>query len=242
MPIGVIINVSSVFFGGIFGVLIGKYIPNRIKNELTVLFGLGALAIGIPSIVGMQNMPVVVLSIILGTAIGLVCHVGEYIQICAKFLERLISKFVKIHCDLDENAYIQTLIMIIVLFCASGTGIYGTLVEGMSGDSTILISKSILDFFTAAIFASQLGAVVSTIAIPQGIVFMSLYVLSSLIMPYITPSMFADFKACGGLLVVATGFRMMKVKDFPLADMIVSMILVMPLSWIWVSYILPLIG
>ena len=242
MPIGVIINVSSVFFGGIFGVLIGKYIPNRIKNELTLLFGLGALAIGIPSIVGMQNMPVVVLSIILGTAIGLVCRVGEYIQICAKFLERLISKFVKIHCDLDENAYIQTLIMIIVLFCASGTGIYGTLVESMSGDSTILISKSILDFFTAAIFASQLGAVVSTIAIPQGIVFMSLYVLSSLIMPYITPSMFADFKACGGLLVVATGVRMMKVKDFPLADMIVSMILVMPLSWIWVSYILPLIG
>ena len=60
-------------------------------------------------------------------------------------------------------------------------------------------------------------------------------------MPFVTTSMFADFKACGGLLVIATGLRMMKIKDFPLADMVVSIILVIPLSWLWVSYILPLI-
>lgn len=51
-----------------------------------------------------------------------------------------------------------------VLFCASGTGIYGSLDEGMSGDITILVSKSILDFFTATIFAASLGYAVSIIA------------------------------------------------------------------------------
>lgn len=45
---------------------------------------------------------------------------------------------------------------VIVLFCAGGTGIYGTLDAGMTGNNTILISKSILDFFTAAIFACHL--------------------------------------------------------------------------------------
>lgn len=50
----------------------------------------------------------------------------------------------------------NTLVTIIVLFCASGTGIYGSIVSGMSGDHSVLISKSILDLFTAAIFACSL--------------------------------------------------------------------------------------
>lgn len=40
----------------------------------------------------------------------------------------------------------------------------------MTGNHSILISKSILDFFPAAIFESQLGLVVSVIAIPQFII------------------------------------------------------------------------
>ncbi|MDU6444852.1 MAG: DUF554 family protein, partial [Streptococcus sp.] len=53
--------------------------------------------------------------------------------------------------------------------------------------------------------------------------------------------MIADFKACGGFLMLATGFRMVKLKMFPIADMIPAMILVMPLSWFWVNVILPLL-
>ena len=53
--------------------------------------------------------------------------------------------------------------------------------------------------------------------------------------------MVADFKACGGFLMIATGFRIIKVKMFPVADMIPSMVIVMPLSWLWVNVILHLI-
>ena len=38
--------------------------------------------------------------------------------------------------------------------------------------------------------------------------------------------------------MLATGFRMVKLKEFPTADMIPAMILVMPFSWIWVNYIM----
>ena len=53
--------------------------------------------------------------------------------------------------------------------------------------------------------------------------------------------MIADFKACGGFLIVATGFRMIRVKMFPTADMIPAMVLVMSLSWFWVNVIMPLL-
>lgn len=50
--------------------------------------------------------------------------------------------------------------------------------------------------------------------------------------------MILDFKACGGFLMLVTGFRMVKLKMFPIAEMIPAMILVMPLSWLWGNVIL----
>ena len=82
----------------------------------------------------------------------------------------------------------------------------------------------------------------AAIAIPQFIIFLSLFLVAGIVFPLTTPAMINDFKACGGLLMLATGFRMIKVKMFPTADMIPAMILVMPCSWLWVTYVLPLLG
>ncbi|MDD7282058.1 DUF554 family protein [Floccifex sp.] len=120
-----------------------------------------------------------------------------------------------------------------VLFCASGTGIYGSLVLGMTQDSSILISKAILDFFTAIIFACTLGKTVALVSIPQFMVMMLMFMLSRFILPFCTETMICDFKACGGILMLATGLKMCKIKDFPLADMLPSMILVLVFSFMW---------
>ena len=42
--------------------------------------------------------------------------------------------------------------------------------------------------------------------------------------------------------MIATGFRIMKFRQFPTADMIPAMILVMPISWAWVNWVVPLIS
>ena len=97
-------------------------------------------------------------------------------------------------------------------------------------------SKSILDLPTALIFACTLGAVVAFIAVPQFIIFMILFLLAGLIYPLTTSEMINDFKACGGVLLLATGFRMIRVKMFP------AMIIVMPVSWFWMTYVLPLVS
>ena len=156
-------------------------------------------------------------------------------------MQSVISRFVKRDASIPQEEFDAALLTIIVLFCASGTGIYGSIVEGMSGDSTILISKSVLDLFTSLIFACTLGAVVSFIAVPQFLIFFALFLMGGFIFPFTTPAMINDFKAVGGVLLLATGFRMIRVKMFPTADMIPAMILAMPLSWIWVQYIAPLL-
>ena len=79
-------------------------------------------------------------------------------------------------------------------------------------------------------------------AVPQLIVFLALFFCAKLIFPLTTPDMIDDFKACGGILMLATGFRMAKIKEFPVADTIPAMILVMPVSWLWSGWLLPLLS
>lgn len=242
MPTGIIINALSVVFGGIFGTLGGRYLSEDFKDQLNMIFGAASMTMAIIAIAPTKDMPVVIFAVIIGTAIGLVLHLGEWINRAGQAMQRFIRRFINVQAGMSETDFNATLLTIIVLFTASGTGIYGSLVNGMTGDPTILISKSILDFFTAAIFAANLGYVVSLIAVPQFIIFMVLYVFAQYIYPLTTPAMIIDFKAVGGILMLATGFRMIKVKMFPTGDMIPAMIISMPLTWLWVSVIQPLIA
>ena len=233
MPIGIIINVLSVIIGGFAGAAIKDRLPEQYRTNLTMLFGAASMGMGIASIVLMENMPAVILALILGLLAGMMMHLGEAINKGAGMMIRMIG-------GSEENS--QDLITVIVLFCASGTGIYGSLVSGMNGDHSILIAKSFLDFFTALIFACSLGKSVSLVGIPQFVIMILLYILAGVIFPLTTPAMINDFKACGGFLMLATGFRIMQLKAFPTADMIPAMILVMPLSKLWSALIVPLIS
>ncbi|MBR1812831.1 MAG: DUF554 domain-containing protein [Lachnospiraceae bacterium] len=232
MPIGVICNVLAVAIGGLIGAKGGSKMSAELKEKLNLVFGVCSMGIGISSIILMQNMPAVVLSLIVGTIIGIVTHLGKRIENGGKKLARLVPG----QADAD-NALLVTAI---VLFCASGTGIYGSIVSGMSGNHSILLAKSILDIFTAMIFACSLGLVTSLVAVPQFIIFMLLFLCARLIFPLTTPAMINDFKACGGLIMLATGFRIAKIHDFPIADMIPAMILVWPVSYAWAAWIVPM--
>lgn len=239
MPIGVIVNASSVLLGGMFGFFFGNKLSEDFKEKLNMIFGACSMGMGIFSIAPMKYMPAVIFAVILGTIVGLVIHLGKWFNKGALLMQRPITKMIPTeNLGISKDEFMSLMVTATVLFCASGTGIYGALDEGMSGDITILVSKSILDFFTAAIFAASLGYAVSIIAIPQFIIFVILFFLARFILPYTNSTMILDFKACGGFLMLATGFRIVKLKMFPIAEMIPAMILVMPLSWLWGNVIL----
>lgn len=242
MPIGVIINAASVAIGGILGALAGHKLPATMKTQLNIVLGLCSMGMGISSIGLMKNMPAVIFALVLGSGIGLAIGLGGWINKGAEQLQKPIAKVAGQPATLSQEEFMSTLVTVIVLFCASGTGIYGSLDAGMTGDSTILISKSILDLFTAAVFACNLGYVVSLVALPQLVLFLALFFGARGILPLTTPDMIADFKACGGFLMVATGLRMTKIREFPIADMIPAMVLAMPFSWAWTNWITPLLS
>lgn len=243
MPIGIIINALCIFLGGFIGLFARNFISERIITNLNMIFGLCSMGMGISSIVLMKNMPAVIFALILGTGIGLAIHLGDKIRAGALMMEKASSRIVKSSPSaLDRKEFTETLITIIVIFVASGTGIYGSIVSGMTGDHSIMIAKSILDLFTAIIFSCTLGSVVSLIAIPAVYPVYDIISSGRCHLSSDNPAMINDFKAVGGFFMLAAGFRMNKVTNFPTADMIPAMILIMPFSWIWSSFILPLVS
>ena len=67
MPIGIIVNLSAVCIGGLIGSAVGTRLPRHLSDNLNLIFGLASMGMGISATVLMENMPAVILAVILGT-------------------------------------------------------------------------------------------------------------------------------------------------------------------------------
>lgn len=236
LPTGPFINGAAIVLGGILGALIGDKVPERIRNSLTPFFGLASLGLGIVSIPNVKYYAAVVLAMVFGLIIGELLYIETRLQHIASKVRGVVDKAFPSD-GLSHEEFLDKYVALVVLFCISGTGVFGAMHEGMTGDASILYIKTILDFFTAGIFAISLGFAVSTIVVPQLAVQLSLFFLATLIVPLTTPYMRADFYAAGGLIMLATGLRIMGIKSFPVANMLPALVLVMPLSYVWHTFV-----
>lgn len=184
------------------------------KNALPLTFGLCSIGLGINLVIKVKFMPAVVLAMVLGAVIGEVFFLEKQIGKAAGTTRGLINHVFPSVQGLTHDEFTEKFVAILVLFCASGTGIFGAMHEGMTGDPSIPYIKTVLDLFTAAIFATMLGFSVMTIGIPQIIVQVALATIAVYILHMITPNMMADFSCAGGLVMVATGFRICNINRF----------------------------
>lgn len=226
MPIGVIINALAVVIGGLVGGFLSKRGTVKPKNTVMLILGVCALSMGITAVIKMVHLPAVILSIIIGTIIGEVIELDKRI---ISFFRKMLNKLGNKKTD---KAYMEKLLVMTVLACASGTGIYGALLSGMTGDHSLLITKAILDVFTATIFALSLSYIVALLGIFQFVILGIIFLSAKLIMPLVSDIMILDFIACGGIIMLATGLKVANIKDINIANMIPSMFLVMPLSYL----------
>ena len=228
MPIGVTLNSISALAGGVLGCLMARFIPKRFQDDLPILFGYSAMAIGINSIVDVQNMAVVVMSVILGYCIGSALHLEERAE---TLLRGVVAKIFG-KGEESGKTDLGLLVTVAALFCFSGFGWYGALMESIAGNSEILISKSVLDFFTAALFAVLIGKAICILPFAQFAVTMVVFLAGVAIAAAggLPEAVLDNLSACGGLLTLATGFRVAKIKNVPIFDMVPALVLVFPLS------------
>ena len=237
MLIGPYVNGTAVVVGGLVGAFLGPRLPERLRTALPQTFGLASMGLGAMLIVKVNYMPAVVLALVIGAMLGEMLYVEKGIGRAAGAARTIVDRIFPPREGLSHEEFLDKFVAIVVLFCASGTGIFGAMHEGMTGDPSILYIKTILDLFTSAIFATSLGYAVATIALPQVIIQVGLALFAALILPMTTKVMMDDFSALGGLIMLATGLRICGIKMFPVANMLPGLLLVMPFSYLWVTYV-----
>ncbi|MGE4544772.1 MAG: DUF554 domain-containing protein [Pedobacter sp.] len=236
--IGPFVNGAAILAGGISGAFLGERISENLCKKLPMIFGCASMGLGIAMVIKVKFLPVVILALLLGSILGELIHLEAGIQKVADVVRGMTDKVITPPTNgLSQEEYMEKFIAILVLFCASGTGVFGSINEGMTGDASLLVIKAFLDLFTAGIFAIALGYPVAILAIPTFIIQTGFFFGAATILPLTTPEMIADFSAVGGLIMFATGFRICGIASFPVAGMLPSMLLAMPISAMWLQFV-----
>lgn len=232
-PIGVFCCAGAVLVGGLVGTKLGKFIPERVSHSVTFIFGIISIVIGISLVTRIENLPAVVLALLIGGVLGEVLHLEDrVIGLCSKAGRLFEGKNGRLS-SAEHDAKIARFLSALVMICTGINGLMGAMTEGFSGDSSLLFTKTIMDIFCSVTFASTVGSMIMLIAIPQFVLLMLLFLLSNVIIPFSSPSMIADFYACGGAISIITGLRITEVKHFPVINVLPALVLIMPISALW---------
>lgn len=232
--IGPFANSAAIIVGGLAGAALGPRVPARVREAMPLTCGLIAAGIGASLMGKMDSIPAVALALLLGALIGELLYLERGLERVVGWAQHAVARrWPSERGNSRTEGFVTKYVTLIVLFSTSGAGIFGAMAEGMTGDPNILLAKTMLDLVTATLFATELGAAVALIFVPQILVQLALYFGASLLIPLATPSMLADFSACGGIIMLATGLRICGIKLFPIVNMLPALLLALPVSALW---------
>ena len=159
--------------------MLGDRLSERFRTNLTLTFAVASMAMGVSMIVKMNRLPPVIIAVIFGAIAGEILSLEQRINGAAAKTRGFVEKLFPARGvgAVSHEEFLAQFVALAVLFCASGTGIFGAMNEGITGDPSLLLAKSVLDVFTAAIFAARLGLSVAAIAIPQLLILAALFFL-----------------------------------------------------------------
>ncbi|HWQ04967.1 MAG TPA: DUF554 domain-containing protein [Longilinea sp.] len=199
--IGTFVNVAAVIVGSLLGNLMGNRLPERVRSTVVAGFGLFTLGYGLQMFIKTQNALVVVGAILIGSLLGEWWQIDQRLAQLGVWLE---GKFNKKGGGLQSSSrFIKGFLTASLIFCVGPMAILGSIQDGLTGDSSILIVKAILDGFAALAFASTLGLGVifsaALLLIYQG----GITLLAVQMQTIVSTSMITEMSAAGGLILVA---------------------------------------
>ncbi len=229
---GTLINVVTVLIGGTLGTFLGARLPERIRQTVMHALGLLTLVIGVQLSFEAENIIIVLGSLLLGGIAGELLGIEAGIDSLGQWLERSTSNDSEpaepaapedAHAGSTRFSY--AFLTASLVFCVGPMTILGSIQDGLTGDYTLLAIKSTMDGFAALAFASTLG---------PGVIFSALTVLvyqGALTLgagwadATLTDPMIAEMTATGGVLMLALGFGLLKIKEIRTGNLLPGLVI-----------------
>jgi uncharacterized membrane protein YqgA involved in biofilm formation len=225
---GTLVNTTAIAAGGCIGILCRKSLPERYEAIFFQGVGLFTLLLGIRMSLGMSAPLLVLLSLILGGFAGVRMRLDEKANRLAHFLKTKTK-------SRDEH-FTEGLIAGTMLFCMGSMGILGAIEEGLGRTSDLLLTKSVMDFFSALMLAAGLGV---------GVVYSSILLLLfqggitlfvSLIGTNIPEEIVLGISATGGIILMGLSLDLLKIKKIEIINLLPSLLFVSLFIWMKIVF------
>lgn len=232
---GTLINGALIIIGSLLGLLF-RNIPERFKETVMHGIGLAVILIGMQMAFSTEMIIIVLLSLLTGALLGEVFHVEEGLN---RFGEWIGSKFT----SSDQNVTIsQGFVTATLIFAVGAMAIIGALDSGMRGDHEVLITKGIMDGFTAIVLTTTLGIGVVLSAIPvvlyQGMIALLATQIEKWVPDAFLEGFIVEMTAVGGLLIVAIGLNLLRITKIRIGNLLPSIVTVAIIYYIYYIFIL----
>jgi uncharacterized protein len=214
---GTLINTATVIVGSTVGTFLRSRFPDRVRQMVMWGVGLVSLVIGLQMSLSTKNILVVLGSLLTGGIIGELIGLEEGLKKVGDKLQAKLST------DKDST-FSKGFVTSSLLFCVGPMTILGSIQDGLSGDYTLLATKSILDGFASLALAASMGWGVLfaalTVLIYQG----SLTLGAGLVKTLLTEPMVAEMTATGGTLILAIGLNLLDLTAIRVANFLPGLV------------------
>lgn len=229
MGLGTVINAIAIIFGGILGMLFGKYIKDEFQNTMIMACGVSTLFIGMSgALVEMlsvsedgslssQGTMMAIICMVLGGVVGELLRLEDHLEAFGNWLK------VKTKSEKD-NSFVDAFVTASLTVCIGAMAIVGAIQDGLMHDYSILIAKSILDLIIIIVFTASLGKGAMFSAIPVFVLQGSVTILSRLIEPIMTKEALSNLSLTGSILIFCVGINLVWGKKIKVANLLPTII------------------
>lgn len=223
--LGTIVNAAAIVVGGFVGSLLKKGLPQRYEAIVFQALGLFTLVISLSMVLKMQQMLLCVFSLLIGAL------VGEFFRLDQKVLG--FGEWLKAKVRLKNEKFSEGFIAASLLYCVGSMAILGAIEEGSGKFPLLLLTKSVMDGFTAIAFASAFGYGVLFSAISVFIYQAGLTLLFILFGTLLSEPVINELTAVGGILLLGLAFDLLGMKKIKVVNLLPSLIVIIVLAYIF---------
>ncbi len=201
--VGTLFNAVTVAIGASAGLILGKRLSDGLNAIIFQALGLFTLGLGIAMSLETANLFAVFLALITGVVCGHALQLDERMK--------------KSTARLGEGTG-TALVQSVLLFCVGAMTLIGCMQDGLNDDSTVLFIKGSMDLVSSAFLAAALGRGVLLAAPAVLLIQGALTAAFAFWGAAWSDALIADLTGLGGLLLLALGLDLLKVRSFPLLN------------------------
>ncbi len=215
--IGTLINTGAILTGATVGTLFGSRLSARLHETLGHVIGLITLFLGMKMAWDTKNAALLLVALLLGALVGEGLDLEGRLEAFGALLERRLG-------SKGGVGFGVAFITPTLLFCVGPMTLMGCIADGLRGDYSILLTKSILDGFSSVAFAAAMGGAVAASAgavlVTQG----GLTLAAGSLAAALTPAMSRELFATGGVILIGLGLRLLEVKRVRVANLLPALL------------------